>query len=125
MVYNSKLSLMVYIKMYHTITSRDDTAHLQCYLDLLCGWCLAWQLQLSKDKCAVLHLGSQNPKFNYTLNNYQLPTTDQITYLGVVIDQKLDYTAHKAALCLKARSRCAVYLRTFVGRSENLMTNFF
>jgi len=94
------------IKIYHTITSRDENAHLQCYVDLLSGWCLDWQLQISKEKCAVLHLGSQNPKFIYTLNNNQLPSTDQVTDLGVVIDQKLDYTAHIGALCLKARSRC-------------------
>jgi len=74
---------------------------------------------------AVLHLGSHNSKFIDTLNNIQLSTTDQIVDLGVVIDQKLDYTPHISALSAKARGRCAVFLRSFVGRSESLMSTFF
>jgi len=42
--------------MYHIITASDDAVHLQCFLDLLSGWCLDWQLQLSEEKCAVLHI---------------------------------------------------------------------
>jgi len=61
---------------------------------LVGAYCFDWQLQLSMEKCAVLHLGSYKPKFNYTLKNIQLSTTDQLINLGVVIDQKLDYTPH-------------------------------
>ena len=59
---------------------------LQDDLDSLANWSEIWQLNISFNKCCVLHLGKFNPKTSY--NIYGRPVVNNITEvkdLGVYI----------------------------------------
>jgi hypothetical protein len=49
-------------------------------------------------KCKVMHMGSRNPGFNYTMNNQTLESTAEERDIGVMISENLK----PAAQCAKA-----------------------
>ena len=49
------------------------------------------------DKCKVLHLGYNNPKFRYELNNKVIQEVEQEKDLGVIVDNKLNFNEQCAA----------------------------
>ena len=40
---------------------------LQLNIDELVDWSSKWQIDLNFEKCSVMHLGSKNPEFEYTM----------------------------------------------------------
>src|SRR5437867_4960454 len=56
------------VKIYKDITSVADSEIMQSTLNEIQNWSLMWKLELSPHKCVVLHLGKNNPHFNYVLN---------------------------------------------------------
>ncbi len=91
----------------------------------ICSWCDNSQLSINVDKCCIIHLGKTNEKFFYCLNGVKLPSPDLIKDLGVFIDSSLTYSKHIAIICAKARSRCALFLKTFISRDPFTMKLFF
>ncbi len=54
------------------------------------------QLRISISKCAVLHLGSKNPKRSYmnTLNDDKIETVESFRDLGVLMSNNLKMSAY-------------------------------
>ena len=50
------------------------------------------------DKCKVLHVGHNNPRYSYSMNGVALKTTEEETDVGVKISQ----TLKPSAQCQKA-----------------------
>ena len=77
------------------------------------------QLNISIEKCAVLHLGSYNKTFNnYNIDTVQLPNTCEVKDLGVTVDSMLTFKSHINNIVTKAHQRV---LLSFVDSSrENL-----
>src|SRR6266496_2690629 len=72
-----------------------------------------------------MHLGKSNPRFNYGINGVQLPNPALIKDLGVFMDSSLSFSSHVASICAKARSRCAVYFKSFISRDLFTMRLFY
>ena len=70
-------------------------------LDRLLGWADKWDMQFNEDKCKILHLGSNNPKFSYNMNGTWLESIEAEKDLGVYIDNKLKFSRQ----CLEARNK--------------------
>ena len=49
---------------------KESVAKSQQDLDMLVEWADCWQLQFNADKCAVLHLGQNNPKQTYSMKQH-------------------------------------------------------
>ena len=75
-------------------------------IDEMFQWTQKWLLQFNKDKCKILHLGKNNPKYNYTIgeeeNKVTLSETVLEKDLGIYIDPNLDFKKHIKSIVKKA-----------------------
>jgi len=97
----------------------------QLFVCSINAWCTDNQLELNAKICSVLHLGKNNPNFNYFLDIALLDSTKLVKDLGIYVDQMLTFREHIAKITAKARSRCAIFQKAFVTRDYTLMKNFF
>ena len=58
-------------------------------LNKLAEWANRWQMNFNTDKCKVLHIGSNNPRAQYSMNNKQLQAVGREKDLGVIITSDL------------------------------------
>ncbi|MDD9339936.1 MAG: reverse transcriptase family protein, partial [Providencia heimbachae] len=91
--YADDMALTVQHKSLHHILF-----HLQLHLDLITDYCEVWRIRLNSNKSEAIifsrHLHKTKAKIPLKLNNTELPWVTQATYLGVILDQKLNLAAH-------------------------------
>ena len=88
-------------KMIIRIRNLQDNIKGQKNLDKLIGWSDRNDMQFNENKCSVLHIGSNNPKFNYSMNGVWLESSDVEKDLGVFVDNRLKFSKQ----CLDARNK--------------------
>ena len=80
-------------KAYQPIKTMLDNKLLQHSINDLVKWTEKWLLKFNNEKCKILHLGKNNPKFKYHIKQGDLITDLQETIsekdLGVFIDPYL------------------------------------
>ncbi len=113
------------LKTFYVVNSLNDALYFQSFLNTICDWCFEWQLSLNVDKCELLHLGKSNFCYNYGLYGAKLPSPTRVRDLGVLIDNELNFSDHISSIVSKARSRCGIFLKSFVSRDTLLMKKFF
>ena len=59
-------------KIYHTVYSDEDVSAVQSDLCNLVEWSKEWQMLFNADKCKVMHIGFNNNKDKYDMNDVQL-----------------------------------------------------
>ena len=74
----------------------------QSDIDALAKWAKENIISFNNDKCALLHLGQNNPNLNYFLNGKQLTCKEFERDLGIYVDCKLNYKQH----LLHVRKKC-------------------
>ena len=112
-------------KAFSEINSVEDQIQLQSCLDSLIEWSEKWLLCFNSDKCKVLHLGKNNPKYKYYLKNgnqhHELMETICEKDLGVHIDNNLDFNEHISKTASKARSLAGMINRTITFKTPEIM----
>jgi len=90
---------------------------LQEDIDKMQKWTLMWNLYFNADKCKVLHLGTGNPCFTYTMKTdnvtSQIVTCDEEKDLGVTFDKSLSFDPHIQSSINKANKMIGLIKRTF------------
>ena len=81
-------------KLFREVASRQDSICIQEDLNRLVEWAGIWQMQFSEGKCKVMHLGSRNEKFSYTMNNHVLEETNLEKDLGIQVSYDLKVSIH-------------------------------
>ena len=119
-------------KSYSKLKSIADKYLLQTSCDNLVEWSIHWLLGFNCDKCNVLHLGKNNPKYEYTIKDFKEQdkiTTMSETFcekdLGVHIDPDLNFESHIKIVTKKARSLSGMIMRTFVNKSPDVFIPLF
>ena len=57
-------------------------------IDQLVQWTKDWQMKLNTNKlCKFLHVGKNNPEFNYFIDGGELQCIEVEKYLGVFVDK--------------------------------------
>ena len=90
-------------KIFHTVTSKEDTMTLQSDIQLLEDWSHTWLLNLHPDKCHILTLGKfENTKYThcYKICGYEIEHVFEEKDLSVVFDSELSFKDH---ICEKVR----------------------
>ena len=100
-------------KLYSCAHSTNDMTLLQNDLDALIKWSDLWMMPFNKDKCTVLHIGSTNQGFSYTLGDFPLASTKVEKDLGVQVDDGLKFREHAASAVAKATQLLAVIRKSF------------
>ena len=108
-------------KIFKAISSIADNYALQEDLDRLISWSQKWQLPFNIEKCKLLHYGSKNQGYNYTMEGKVVLKETEEKDLGVLFDTKLKFTKHIRAIVNKANSRIGIIKRHFT----NLSTTIF
>ncbi|KAJ3652364.1 hypothetical protein Zmor_018337 [Zophobas morio] len=77
------------------------------------NWSGDWLLPLNNDKCNVLHIGNNNPKYRYNLDGKQLTQLSCCRDLGIITDSGLTCSHHVACIVKKAHSLLSLLRKTF------------
>jgi hypothetical protein len=88
------------------ITTTEDRDKLQMALDCLCDWAEKWGMSFNLAKCKIMHIGPNNPCYEYFMRGTKLGTTDEERDIGVTITKNLKPSAH----CSKAAGRAMAVL---------------
>ena len=87
-------------KSYTSLTSYKDHCDLQSDIDNMDQWTYEWLLFFNNEKCKCMHLGKNNPHYNYTIGcgeqKRNLDITNLEKDLGVYIDPLLKFDSHIA-----------------------------
>lgn len=84
------------------------------------SWTNRWLIKLNADKCSILHIGFNNPKLTYYVNEHELGSVEQQTDLGVTISGDLKWGAHIVRIVKRANSTTYLINRAFSGMSERM-----
>ena len=76
------------IKIFKTITSKDDSLNLQADIDALEKWANAWGMEVNRQKCHILTLG----KFENTKHEIEHGCSEK--HLGKTVDSELIFDEH-------------------------------
>ena len=91
--------------IYRQISSADDHLKLQQDVTLLQEWSTKWQMSFKPEKCFVMSITNKRylSTYDYALGGTTLARVTSWTYLGVVIDSKLNWNCPCDSGCAKAR----------------------
>ena len=116
-------------KLYSTVTSYDDRDMLQTCIDRLVQWTNTWLLQFNEQKCKVLHLGKNNPGYDYFIkkgdDSYCLETTTAVKDLGVIVDPLLNFDTHINSTIKKANRIAGLLVHTITNKTKEIMVPLF
>ena len=112
-------------KSYDKAETEEDRTKLQNSINNLVKWSADWLLGFNCDKCNCLHLGKNNIKCNYTIEQNNKTTTMSETTcekdLGIHIDPDLNFEEHINIQTKKARALSGMIMRTFVNKSPSIL----
>ncbi|MCP3853075.1 MAG: hypothetical protein GY694_23025, partial [Gammaproteobacteria bacterium] len=116
-------------KSHSEIKSIADKDKLQECINSLVEWSIKWMLGFNGQKCKMMHLGKNNPCYEYTIpdgdNVITLETTDCEKDLGVHVDPLLEFNEHIAKIVKKSRSLAGMILRNISSRTSNILVPLF
>ena len=129
-LYADDTKLFTYILDADTANDLHSTTSLQEDMNSLANFCDVMQMSYNIDKCHTLHLGSRNPKQQYTLpkmSNYRndlngcsydytfhnLLQVQEEKDLGITIDDQLSFRKHISNKVSKANSMIFLMKNTF------------
>ncbi len=64
-------------------------------------WCKKWRLKVNTDKTKVVHFRSKRKRcteFNFTFDNSPLNVVNKYKYLGVILEEHLDFNLTSSVL---------------------------
>lgn len=84
------------LKIYSSISSKQDSEHLQRNLNMIAHWCDGNMLKLNVDKCYSISFSRNITPIvsSYTLLHQVLKISSEVKDLGVIFDTKLSFSQH-------------------------------
>lgn len=117
-------------KMYGKATTTEDRVELQKDIDNLSKWSDNWQLKFNTNKCSVMHLGHNNVRTVYHMNDNDgvhrdLKESVIEKDLGVHVDNKLSFHQHIDESVKKANRTLGLIKRTFISRDKMIIKKLY
>ena len=108
-----------------TRSSNHDIA--QNDLHKLSEWEKTWLLtfNVKDNKCKVLHIGKNNPRRDYVLNDCKLPQVDSEKDLGLHTTNLLNWSLHIQKSINKAKSVIGWISRNLISRKKEVILNVY
>ena len=113
--------------LYSQISCITDANQLQEDLDKLEEWESKWQMAFNVDKCHLLSVTRKTKRIptNYSLHGQQLERVSNAKYLGVTINEKLNWSNHIHATAAKANRTAAFAYRNLKGCTPQTQATCF
>lgn len=99
----------------------SEANKLQADINRLLDWTNQWIVKLNIAKCSVLHMGTNNPQVDYTIDRQIIAATNSQKDLGVLMTKDLKWGEHINTIVKKANSFLYVIKRSF----QLITTNVF
>jgi len=112
-------------KIYRSVSTLHDHEDFQHDLDNLCHWADTWQMAFNSGKCKVLHIGSRNPGFDYSMQGDTLEAVVSEKDLGVTVDHQLKFDQHIENQVNKANKILGLIRRSFNFMDKDILTNLY
>ena len=105
------------LKAYMPLVDSNSLINFQSALDALSLWCETWQLPISVEKSCLMVISNKRVKFDYPpfmLSDHALQKLDEIKDLGVIMDNRLNFSSQITAVISKAKQRLYLLRKCFV-----------
>ena len=114
-------------KIFRSVDLRDESSNVKLQEDLhnLWNWSEKWQLPFNTCKCKVLHIGSNNPCYQYKMNGRKLEKVEEEKDLGVIVDNELKFHKQSAAAVKKANQKLGMIKKSFASLDENILPSLY
>ena len=101
--------------LYRQISSINDQVTLQSDLNTLQTWEANNKMEFHPQKCQVIQITNKKKKLNHTYKIHDTPLqpTNAAKYLGITIDNKLNFNTHISEITKKANSTLSFISRNF------------
>ena len=88
------------------INNQESINSMQSDINAISVWCNKWLMQLNEEKCKVVHVGKNNPKFNYVITNSNneavtLEKCECERDLGIMLSADLKWQTHIEGVAAK------------------------
>ena len=113
-------------KLYKDLQNLKDFETIQDDLNKLCQWTLKWLMLFNVDKCKVMHIGKDNPRFEHEMtdkdgNTKVLKSVDSEKDLGVYIQENLKFDKHISLTFNTANRLVGIIMRAFSYLNEETL----
>ncbi len=112
-------------KLFCVLENPDSPNVLQHALNQLIQWSNKSQIGVQPNKCFVLHVGHNNPRYDYSLGDVPLKKVEHARDLGVTMSADLKFNKHIEAICRSANVTANLILRTFKCKRPSFMMQLF
>lgn len=112
-------------KAGNVIHDQSDVLNLQQCLNDLCGWAEKWGMSFNVGKCKVMHIGKNNPKAVYTMNNTPLSVTEAERDIGVKVTNNLRPAKHCRESAQRANAILGQISRAFHYRDKRTFIQLY
>ena len=112
-------------KLISSVKNEKCIDQLQKSIYALQQWAKRWGMRFNASKCAVMHLGTNNPCHQYYLEDHRLEVTHQEKDIGVIVQDngKVNEQCKKVALtCNRIIGQIS---RSFTNRTPDLMIKIY
>ena len=102
-------------KIAKKIGGEEDQRSMQAVINNLLIWAQNWGMTFNRSKCKVMHIGRNNPKYDYVMDGHVLEKATEEKDIGVIISHDLKpnkqciFAASKAKIVLGQMSRSFHY----------------
>ena len=107
------------------ICSVEDKDNLQSCIDNLGDWCSTWGMEFNTSKCKILHVGRNNPGYDYTMNGEALQICEKEKDIGFNIHRSLKPSTHCNIIAKRAHSILSLISRNFHYRDKVTFVNLY
>ena len=112
-------------KLAQRIRNEEDRQRLQRALDALQEWAAAWGMQFNAEKCKIMHVGRQNPRYTYKMGEHVLGTTDVEKDIGVQVKSDLKPSENCAKAARTANTVLGQIVRSFSYRDRRTFVGLY
>jgi hypothetical protein len=112
-------------KLYFSVNGSTDAAAFQEDLSRVFAWANEWQLTLALHKCAVLHCGFNNQRFEYTIADQPVAKVSSYCDLGITVTPDLKPSEHCRSVAKKAFTRVNLILKSFFVKDPRFLMRLF
>jgi hypothetical protein len=112
-------------KIANKAVSQEDREVMQDCIDNLVEWSEKWGMVFNTEKCKIMHFGSGNPEFNYTMSGCTLSSVEEERDIGVLINKDLKPSRQCEVAVNRAKMVLGQLTRSFHFRDRNVFLRLF
>lgn len=112
-------------KVGKIITGPQDRVILQESLDQLCNWADTWGMRFNVDKCHILHMGRNNPRYSYQMYGKDISVSTEERDIGVIVADNLKAGKQCEKAARTATTALMQILKTFSYRDKKVLPQIY